>query len=130
MAPVVIDASVVIAFVDAGDRHHARAVSALAASHVDELVLPASAYAEILGDPYRHGPESVATAERLVSDIPFRVAPITREIARAAAQLRAQRQSLRLPDAFVLATGNVLDAAPVLTADRAWLRVSPRARMI
>jgi predicted nucleic acid-binding protein len=130
MALVVIDASVLIAFVDAGDRHHLAAARTLEAGHVDELILPASAYAEILVGPYRHGPDSVARAERLVSEIPLRVAPLTREIARAAAQLRAQHRSLGLPDALVLATGHVLDAVRILTADRAWLRVSPRAHVI
>jgi hypothetical protein len=41
----------------------------------------------------------------------------TREIAREAASLRTANASLRLPDAFVLAMGEMLDAAMVLSGD-------------
>src|SRR5579883_1007836 len=56
MAVIVLDASVVIAFLDSSDAHHASAVAALAAHQSEQLVLPASTYAEILVGPYRRGP--------------------------------------------------------------------------
>ena len=37
---------------------------------------------------------------------------------------------LRLPDALVLATADVLGATKVLTADRAWSRISRNVRVI
>jgi PIN domain nuclease of toxin-antitoxin system len=43
--------------------------------------------------------------------------------------LRASDLTLRLPDAIVLATGQVLDAT-VLTADRRWARHGERVRLI
>jgi hypothetical protein len=44
--------------------------------------------------------------------------------------LRAAHSRLLLPDALVLAAGEVLQATSVLTADRAWARVSQRARLV
>jgi predicted nucleic acid-binding protein len=127
---VVVDASVVIAFLDARDRHHARAVDALRASGNDTVVLPASAYAEVLVRPLQRGPAAGAVVDAVVADLGIRVEPITGEIARRAAGLRASHPRLRLPDALVLATGDALDAARILTADGLWPQVSRRARVI
>ena len=130
MAIVILDASVVIAFRNPGDAHHDRAVASLASHAKDTLVLPTSAYAEALVAPYRIGDLEVASLEAFISDLPVRVEPISAEIAHAAARLRARHRSLRLPDALVIATGEVLEAAVVLTADAAWTKISKRARVI
>jgi PIN domain nuclease of toxin-antitoxin system len=98
MALTVLDASVVIAFLDAQDAHHQAARSALA-------------------------------ERQFVADLGIGIEPLTAPIARRAAALRARHAALRLPDALVLATADALDA-PVLTADRAWTRVSRRARVL
>ncbi len=127
MALVVLDASVFIAFRTREDPHHEAAVAALAEHVADEVVLPASAYAEALVEPSRHGRAALERAKRFVDEFPMKVEPITREIAERAAELRAR---VRLPDAFVLATGDVLRADVVLTADARWPRVSKRARAI
>ena len=120
----------VIAFLDANDAHHLRAVAALSAILANQLVLPASAYAEILVRPYRQGAQAVAIVEQFIAALAIRVEPASREIAKRAAEVRSQPPSLRLPDALVLATGDVLDATEVLTADTSWPRFSARARMI
>jgi predicted nucleic acid-binding protein len=53
--------------------------------------------------------------------LPARVEPATREIAVAAAELRARFGSrLRLPDALVVATAIALHAAHLLTTDAGW----------
>lgn len=130
MAVIVLDASAVIAFRDPADSLHARAVTAFRVHISDELVLPASVYAEVLVGPFRHSPAAVASLEQLIADFAMQIAPLTKEIARHAASLRARTTSLRLADALVLATGDVLGAASVLTADRAWLTLSPRAKLI
>jgi PIN domain nuclease of toxin-antitoxin system len=80
VAVVVLDASVVIAFLDANDTHHGTAVEALGTLVASDTVLPASAYAEVLVEPWRRG------------------------------GLRSQHRGLRLPDALVLATAEGLDA--------------------
>ena len=130
MALIVLDASVVIAFLDSGDAHHERALAAVAANRAEELILPASVYAEVLVGPYRRGPAPVVKVEQLVADLALRIEPLTATMAKRAAALRAQHPALTLPDAFVLATGDVLEAAGVLTADRSRPRVSRRARTI
>ena len=130
MALVVLDASVVIAFLDSNDAHHAAAVATVAAARDDEIVLPASAYAEVLVGPYRRGSSAVRQVEEFVADLGMRIEPLTREIASRAAHMRAKAASVRLPDALVLATGDALRAGRILTADRGWPAISKRARVI
>lgn len=130
MALIVVDASVLIAFLDADDAHHPGAVAVFTGSLGDAFVLPASAYAEVLIGPLRRAPTAAAIVDEAIGDLAIRIEPLTREIARRAAGLRASHSSLRLPDALVLATGDILDAAAVLTADRAWPRISHRARLL
>ena len=129
MAIVVLDASVVIALLDASDAHNAAAVAAIGQARRETLVLPASAYAEILVDPLRRGPDAVAVVKRFVSDLGIHIEPLTPGVAEGAARLRARHGALRLPDALVLATAEALDAT-VFTCDRAWSRVSRRARVV
>jgi hypothetical protein len=86
--------------------------------------------AEVLVGPIRSGPPAVNSLEEFIGDFGMQLAPLTADVANRAALLRARNPSLRLPDAFVLATGDALDAAVVLTGERAWVRVSTRARPI
>ena len=130
MALTVLDASVVIAFRDPADALHERAVAAFRTFNADTFVLPASVYAEVLVGPLRSGPAAVNSLEEFISDFGMQIAPLTAEVANRAALLRAKNSSLRLPDAFVLATGEAFDAAVVLTGDRAWLKLSSLARLI
>jgi len=129
MAIVVLDASVIIAFLDAGDTHHAAAGAAIGQIRRDVLVLPSSAYAEVLVDPWRRGSDAVAVVRRFVGDLGIRIEPLTADIAERAARLRARHRALRLPDALVIATAEALDAA-ALTCDRSWPRASRRARVV
>lgn len=130
MARVVLDASVVIAYFDANDRHHRAAVSALASHRSAELICPASVYAEVLAGPFRRGAKEIHAVERFFAEFAIRVEPIGVEIARRAASLRATAPSLELADGLVIATGEEVAADVVLTADRKWQSVSRRARVI
>jgi PIN domain nuclease of toxin-antitoxin system len=130
VALVVLDASVIIAFLDSNDAHHGAAVAAVAAARDDDIVLPASAYAEVLVGPYGRGSSAVRKVEEFITDLGMRIEPLTREMASRAARLRAKGPRIGLPDALVLATGDVLGAGRVLTADRAWPAISKRARAI
>jgi predicted nucleic acid-binding protein len=129
VALLVLDASVVIALLDARDVHHARALASIEGSRADEKVIPASAFAEVLVVPQRAGGRAVGEFERNLADVPVRIEPVTADIARQAAALRARHSALRLGDALVLATGEILGAT-VLTADRRWPRYSRRVRVI
>lgn len=122
MGLTVLDAGILIAVLDGADLHHAAATRALRTriDRGDELVLPASAYAEVLVAPYRRNEEAVATVEAFLDALPVRVEPATRAIAARAAELRARHGSrLRLPDALVVATAIDL-GAEVLTTDSRW----------
>ena len=130
MAITVLDAGVLIGLFDGDDIHHGRVRAALTESTLEEVVVPASAYAEVLVRPARRGSAAMRLVDDLLADLAAEVVPLTREIARAAAQLRAAHPTLRLPDALVLATGEVTDAGVVLTTDRRWLRYSRRARVV
>lgn len=122
MGLTVLDAGVIIAFLDANDAHHAAAHTALgdALSRNDRLVLPASAFAEILVGPSRKGPAAVGAVRDLVARVPIAIEPLDAEVAVAAACIRARHRSLKLPDALVLATAHHLDADHLVTTDRGW----------
>ena len=130
MALVVLDASVVIAFLDPDDALHDAAVGALTELQHDELLIPTSAYAEILVAPHRRGAEAVAEVEAFLSDFSVRLEALSPAIARAAAKLRSERRRLRLPDALVLATAEELGAQVVLTGDESWAGISVRVTLI
>lgn len=123
MALTVLDAGVLIAVLDGGDAHHLAAEDALREAFAagDDLVVPASAYAECLVAPLRRGPEAAAVVDDLLDALPARIVPISRGIARAAAELRAGHgRVLRLPDALVVATAMDLRADRLLTTDARW----------
>jgi predicted nucleic acid-binding protein len=130
VALVVLDASVVIAFLDPDDVLHEVAVAALSEHQHDELLIPTSAYAEILVAPYRVGGEAVAEIEAFLADFVVRLEALTPAIARAAAKLRSESRSLRLPDALVLAAADELEADTVLTGDESWAGISGRVTLI
>ena len=119
----ILDAGVLIAILNADDAHHGRAREALSAARNrgDRLIVPASAYAEILVAPLRQSAASGDAVDDFLEALPAQVEPATREIARRAAELRARHGTrLRLPDALVVATAIVLEARRVVTTDARW----------
>jgi PIN domain nuclease of toxin-antitoxin system len=124
---MILDASVVIAFLDPRDASHERAVAALGST--DDRRIPASVLAEVMVHPHREGTAAVAKVERALAALVTEVAPLTADIARAAAALRARHRRLRLGDALVIATGDEL-RVDVLTVDRGFAAVSPRVRLV
>ncbi len=126
MAVVVFDASVVIAHLDATDSLH-EAASAALDEHDSGRYLPTSAYAEVLVGPAAGG--AFERVRQDVRDLGFELVAIDATVAEIAAGIRASRPAVRLPDALVLACGEVLDADAVLTADRRWARF-PRVQVI
>lgn len=120
MGVVVLDAGVLIAVLERRDVHHTAATSAIGAARDrgDRLLLPASSYSEILVNPSRSGQAAVDKVDGFVDALPSTVVPMDRMIAASAAALRAAHgRSLRLPDALVLATADVLGADRVMTTD-------------
>ena len=133
MELTVLDAGVLIGVLDATDAHHAAAVDAVrkALGRGDRLLLPASAYAEILVAPHRRGGEAVGTVDAFVDALPAAIEPISRAIAAQAADLRARHGArLRLPDAFVVATALVHNATRIVTTDAGWPRLPVTVELI
>ncbi|MEP7158623.1 MAG: PIN domain-containing protein [Chloroflexota bacterium] len=132
MALTVVDAGIIIAVLNPADAHHTAATEALsnALASGEAVVLPVSAYSEVLVAPFRHNLESAAVVDSFIDTMPATLQPITREIARAAAQLRAQHGRLRLPDALVIATALELSADRLLTTDRRWPEVGVKVASI
>jgi predicted nucleic acid-binding protein len=133
VALTVLDAGVVIAILDASDIHHHTAIQAVttAIDRGDDLVLPASAYAEVLVAPHRRGAEAVGTVDAFLDALPARIEPATRIVAARAAELRARHGTqLRLPDALVVATAMALGAERIITTDARWPRLPVRVEVI
>jgi predicted nucleic acid-binding protein len=128
MGLTVLDAGVVIAVLDGSDAHHAPAVHAVTstATRGDHLVVPASAYAEILVGPFKAGEQAVATVDAFLGRLGVEIAHADAEVARRAAHLRARHRSLRLPDALVIATADRHRADLLMTTDEGW----PAARSL
>lgn len=122
MGLTVLDAGVIIGFLDSNDAHHPAALGALrdARDRNDRLILPASAFAEILVGPHRKGAKAIAAVQALVQRVPLEIHPLDADIALAAAALRARHGSLKLPDALVIATADDLHADHLVTTDRRW----------
>jgi len=132
MALTVLDTSVLIAFLDATDELHERSRTALQASDIvdSEWVLPTTVCAELMVGAYRAGRRVADTLDSFIDEGVDRVEPVTLPIARRAARIRAEHTRLSLADAFVIATGEVLEADVVLTADAVWRRASERVRVV
>jgi predicted nucleic acid-binding protein len=122
MGLTVLDAGVLIGGVDAEDPHAASAADALRAADErgDSLVLPASAYAEVLLRPSRSGAAAVSRVDHALELMAIDVVVIDGPTARVAASLRAHHRSLQLPDALVIATAIQLTADHLLTTDARW----------
>jgi predicted nucleic acid-binding protein len=120
MGLTVVDAGVVIGFLDRHDVHHAASAAALRRTEVDGdgLAVPASVLAEILVGPLRRGIGTTAV-DRLFDGLAATIIPADEMVARAAAALRAGT-GVRLPDALVVATAIVADADRLLTTDARW----------
>jgi predicted nucleic acid-binding protein len=132
VAVVVLDAGLLIGLLDPEAASHDQATSAMLEVREarDRLLLPSTVLAELLAGAYRLGPAAVRAVEALVDGLIDRVCDVNREVATTAAGYQASHLFLRLPDALVLAVGQVLDADAVLTLDPQWSSVAGRVRVI
>jgi predicted nucleic acid-binding protein len=129
VALIALDASVLIALLDADDGHHQAARAAFEAHAEDDLRIPAHTQAEALVHPIRAGKER--EARRLIASLEIAVDAVDEPIAVAAAKLRARHGgALRMPDALVIAYADVRKAKRLLTADASWASWSRRIELI
>jgi predicted nucleic acid-binding protein len=117
VATVALDADVLIAFLDASDDQHQRAIDLLRPRLAagDRIVVGASVYAEILVHPLKRGSDQAI--DGFLTAIGADIVAVDRDIARRAAQLRATHPSLRLPDALSVATAHATKS-DLLTLDQ------------
>lgn len=104
MEPLILDASVLVGLLDTQDSHHDRAVDEVeqADRNRQPLLTAASAYSEALIAFARA--RRLTDAREAIAGMGITIVPLTARIAELAAELRARHDSLRLPDALVLAT--------------------------
>jgi predicted nucleic acid-binding protein len=124
-----LDSVAVAAFLDRDDVFHAAAdarIRELAGR--DALIVSVITYAELLtGAALGHHAGPVVRG--FFRDLVDEVHPVDRAVAERAAELRAARTSLRLPDALILATADLRKADVVITGDRHWTNVDGGARV-
>lgn len=122
-ASLLIDTSVVLAYLAGGEPGSQRAeelFDAFVATGRNPAGISMVTVAEILVRPFRRGPAAVATAEAFLQHFAdLRLVPVTYDVAREAARLRASTD-LPMPDALILASAVVAGADVVLTGDRSW----------
>lgn len=116
---VVLDSDAVVAFLDRTDALHDAADEAIRDLLVkDRLLASAVTYAEVLTGA-RLGRHDENQVRGFFADLVSTILPVDAEVADQAADLRARRKSLRMPDALILATAQAHpDVDLVLTGDR------------
>jgi predicted nucleic acid-binding protein len=118
VAALILDASVLAGLLDAADAHHQQAVEQVdqADTAGTALLAPASACSEALVAFARAG--RTAEARYAIGAMGITVVAMSQAIAERAAEIRAQHERLRLPDAIVLATARELGAELLTYDDR------------
>jgi len=119
---IVLDASVLIAHLDAGDAHHERAVTLLLAAADEPLGASPITVAEVLVGPARSG--RIQAARGALADLGLVEIELGSDAAGRLASLRAETD-LRLPDCCVLYSAELAPATAIATFDA---RLAARAR--
>lgn len=122
MGVALLDTSAVVGFLHVDDALHAAADAAVrAAAREHALAVSAVTFAELLtGAKLGHHDEPLL--RRFLTEAVAARIPVDERVAERAAELRAVRRTLRMPDALILATGD-LHADVVVTGDHGWRAV-------
>jgi predicted nucleic acid-binding protein len=132
MGTVILDSSVLLAVLDPRDALHGPASEAVRDEYRagQSFMIPTTVLAEVLVGASRQGKDVAADVESRVDRLVADVRAIDRPVARRAAELRALNTAIKLPDALVIATGQVADATTILTADKRWQGIDRRVRVV
>lgn len=130
-ASLLLDTSAILAYLDGTEN-----ISVLAGVILDEFIaternpaiMSAVSVTEALVRPFRARSASAAgTVEAFLRSFPnLSIAPVTYEIAREAARIRAAT-AIRTPDALILATATVVGSDIVVANDDRWQGAIDRA---
>lgn len=126
---LLLDSSVLAAYLDGGERTSVLAIELLdelVASGRNPAIVSMVSVLETLIRPLRRLPEAHATVLAFYRDFPNLVAaPVDLDVAAEAANLRVAF-GLAAPDALIAATGLAAGVALLVTNDRAWAgRLAP-----
>ena len=116
---VVLDSDAVVAFLDRADALHDAADETIRdLLGKERLFASAVTYGEVLTGA-RLGRHDEKRVRGFFSDLISEILPVDAEVADKAADLRARRKSLRMPDALILATAELHPkVALVVTGDQ------------
>jgi predicted nucleic acid-binding protein len=137
-AIVAVDTSAILAYLDGTERTSEAAAivfDTFVAAGRNPAMVSAVSVTETLVRPLRSGSTSaVGTVEAFLGSFPnLTIEPVTYEIAREAARIRAVT-ALRAPDALILATAAICGAGVVVANDDRWRsaigRTSPALTLI
>lgn len=123
MGVALIDSSTVIGFLDADDLLHQAADAALRAAATEHALAVSVVTVAELVTGAKLGHHEEATVRRFFAQAISRRIALDEPAAERAAELRAAHRALKMPDALILATGD-LHADVVLTGDEQWLKAS------
>lgn len=127
MGQIILDSSVVIAFLNSSDRHHVAAKTAISGSNSNfkiSILTVSEAMVKAAGHSEKRKRELLADLSTAFA--PFY--PFDIEVAVLAASLRAQ-SPLRLPDAIISATATI-NKAELWSCDARLAKVHKGARLI
>jgi predicted nucleic acid-binding protein len=118
MGSVAVDSGVLIALFDSSDVHHVWSVEQIqeivTARHA--IVISALTVAEVLVRPAQAGAAEAVRAD--LTSLRPRVVDVDADLAARAAELRASRSGLRLPDAIIVATALLAQCDYLVTTDQ------------
>jgi predicted nucleic acid-binding protein len=122
-APVLLDTSVILAYLTGGEPASASAtilLDQLVRSGRNPAIISALTLAECLVRPFRVGAAAAAAVHGAIASLPnLAIADVTASAAHEAARIRA-RTGLRLPDATILATAATSGIGHVVANDARW----------
>lgn len=122
-ASILVDTSVVLAYIAGGERTSELATQlfdGFTATGRNPTALSSVTVAEVLVRPFRVGAPAVATAEGFLRHFGnLRLMDITYVVAREAARIRAETD-LAMPDALIVASAAVGNVDALVTNDRSW----------
>ncbi len=121
---ILLDSTVIVGFLDADDALHEPAVARLReVLGTRPLVASVISYAEVMtGVSLGHHTHSAT--EGFFDELLSELLPVDRPVAARAATLRSAHSALKMPDALILATGEVHpEIDTVLCADARWPKV-------
>lgn len=118
MGVALLDSVVIVAFLDASHEFHAAADAAVVGIGDGQVVASVVTFAELMTGAHL-GYRDEQVVREFFEDVVDVIVAVDVQVAERAAELRGTRPALKMPDALILATGD-LHAGTAITADGMW----------